>query len=103
MRGDAPAAVRAARRGVVLHDGPVDLHDIAATPVDAGRWILRVTIAEGRNREVRRLCRELDLSVERLVRVQFGPVHLGRLAPGETRPPTAREHAGLRELITLKR
>ncbi|HEX6809071.1 MAG TPA: pseudouridine synthase [Gemmatimonadaceae bacterium] len=103
VQGDAPAAVRAARRGVVLHDGPVDLHDIAATPVDAGRWILRVTIAEGRNREVRRLCRELELSVERLVRVQFGPVHLGRLAPGETRPPTAREHAGLRELITLKR
>lgn len=103
VQGDAPAAVRAARRGVMLHDGPVDLHDIQATPVDAGRWALRVTIAEGRNREVRRLCRELDLSVERLVRIRFGPVELGRLAPGESRPLTSREHARVRELITLQR
>ncbi|MGH7647173.1 MAG: pseudouridine synthase, partial [Gemmatimonadaceae bacterium] len=103
VQGDAPAAVRAARRGVVLQDGPVDLQDIEARPVDAGRWALRVTIAEGRNREVRRLCRELDLSVERLVRVRFGPIDLGRLAPGESRPLTAREHARLRELISLHR
>jgi 23S rRNA pseudouridine2605 synthase len=103
VQGDAPAAVRAARRGVVLQDGPVDLQDIEARPVDAGRWALRVTIAEGRNREVRRLCRELDLSVERLVRVRFGPIDLGRLGPGESRPLTAREHARLRELISLHR
>jgi 23S rRNA pseudouridine2605 synthase len=103
VQGDAPAAVRAARRGVVLQDGPVDLHDIEARPVDAGRWALRVTIAEGRNREVRRLCRELDLSVERLVRVRFGPIELGKLAPGQSRPLTKSEHARLRELITLHR
>ena len=103
VHGDAPSAVRAARRGIMLHDGPVDLHDISAAPLDTGRWILRVTIAEGRNREVRRLCRALDLSVERLVRVRFGPVELGRLAPGESRPLTAREHERLRDLITLQR
>ena len=103
VHGDAPAAVRAARRGVVLQDEPVDLKTIKASPVDDGRWALRVTIAEGRNREVRRLCRELGLSVERLVRIRFGPVELGRLAPGESRPLTAREHARLRELITLQR
>lgn len=102
VRGDAPSAVRAARRGVVLADGPVTLQDIAATPLDAGRWALRVTIAEGRNREVRRLCRALDLTVERLVRERFGPVSLGKLAPGETRPLTRREHTLVRALVTVQ-
>jgi len=50
-----------------------------------------VTIAEGRNREVRRLCEALGLTVERLVRTQFGPVRLGRLPTGETRGLTQKE------------
>lgn len=91
VRGDAPAAVEVARHGVMLHDGPVHPHDVRATPLDPGRWEFQVTIAEGRNREVRRLCRALDLYVERLVRTRFGPVSLGRLAPGETRPLDQRE------------
>ncbi|HEY7877812.1 MAG TPA: pseudouridine synthase [Gemmatimonadaceae bacterium] len=98
VRGDAPTAVRAARRGVELPDGPVRLHDITAVPIDAGRWELRVTIAEGRNREVRRLCRAIGLTVERLVRQRFGPVELGKLAPGETRALTRREHERIRAL-----
>lgn len=98
VRGDAPAAIRAARHGVPLHDGLVLPRDMSAAPLGAGRWELTVTIAEGRNREVRRLCRALDLFVERLVRVRFGPVELGRLAPGQTRPLTAREHDIIRAL-----
>ena len=96
VRGDAPAAARLAQRGVGLHDGPVLPRDVQVKPLGQGLWEFSVTIAEGRNREVRRLCRALDLFVERLVRVRFGPVSLGRLAPGETRPLTKREH----EIIT---
>jgi 23S rRNA pseudouridine2605 synthase len=103
VRGDAPAAVRQARRGVELHDGPVLPRDISAAPLDPGRWELTVTITEGRNREVRRLCKALGLFVDRLVRVRFGPVTLGRLAPGETRPLTAREHERIRALTNVER
>jgi 23S rRNA pseudouridine2605 synthase len=96
VRGDAPAAVRTARRGVELHDGVVEPRDVEARPIGQGLWEFSLTIAEGRNREVRRLCKALGLFVERLVRVKFGPVSLGRLAPGESRPLTKREH----EIIT---
>lgn len=91
VTGDAERAAREARRGIELHDGPVAPLDAHARPIGAGRWELEVTIAEGRNREVRRLCKALGLFVERLVRVRFGPVTLGRLAPGQSRGLSDRE------------
>jgi 23S rRNA pseudouridine2605 synthase len=95
VRGDAETAVRLARRGVMLEDGPVRVRDIEATSQGRGRWDIRVVVAEGRNREVRRLCLALGLEVDRLVRIRFGPVTLRGLAPGATRKLTSRE----RELI----
>jgi len=91
VTGDAPAAVRAARRGVMLDDGPVRVADAEASPIGQGRWAFTVTITEGRRREVRRLCKALGLFVERLVRIRFGPVTIGALPVGRTRPVTARE------------
>jgi 23S rRNA pseudouridine2605 synthase len=41
-----------------------------------------VTIKEGKNREVKKLMESLGLRVARLIRVQFGPFHLGQLAEG---------------------
>ncbi len=101
VKGDAESAVRRARGGVELQDGPVFPRHISAEPLSSGRgrWKLAVTIAEGRNREVRRLCRELGLFVERLVRVRYGPVTLGRLPSGETRMLTRREHEIIRALV----
>jgi 23S rRNA pseudouridine2605 synthase len=99
VRGNAEAAARLARRGVMLDDGPVQLRDIEATSLGRGRWNLRVLIAEGRNREVRRLCLALGLEVDRLVRTRFGPVTLGGLAPGATRKLTSREREIIDALI----
>ena len=96
VRGDGGEAARAAMRGVELEDGPVFPRDVSARRAGRGLWDLELTIAEGRTREVRRLCEALDLRVERLVRTRFGPVKLGSLEPGKTRPLTARE----RELIS---
>jgi 23S rRNA pseudouridine2605 synthase len=99
VRGNAEAAVRLARRGVLLEDGPVHVRDIDATSLGGGRWDVRVLIAEGRNREVRRLCLALGLEVDRLVRTRFGPVTLGKLAAGATRKLTSRERDILDALI----
>jgi 23S rRNA pseudouridine2605 synthase len=64
--------------------------------------LFEVVIGEGRKREVRRLCRELGLKVERLVRTSFGPVALGQLPSGETRALTPKERASLSKLVGHK-
>ncbi len=91
VRGDGPAAVRAGRDGIELEDGWMQPLDITATNVSRGLWDLEVTIAEGKNREIRRFCAALDLAVERLVRTRFGPVSLGALPSGASRPLTGKE------------
>jgi 23S rRNA pseudouridine2605 synthase len=91
VRGDGPSAVRAARTGVELEDGWMQPIDISAQNVGRGVWDLEITITEGRNREIRRFCDALGLSVERLVRTRFGPVLLGALRSGESRPLTGKE------------
>jgi 23S rRNA pseudouridine2605 synthase len=74
---------------------------------DAGEWLrpahvecvknsgreslLRITLTEGRNREVRRLCTAVGHAVTRLRRVQFGAITLGTLPPGHWREVTADE------------
>jgi len=93
VRGDVPTAVRRARAGVELDDGFVQPVAVDAQQGEDRQWLMTITIREGRNREVRRLCEELGLEVRRLVRTQFGPVRLGSLPAGASRPLTAREIA----------
>jgi len=95
VTGKGAEAVHEARQGVMLDDGPVHPKRVNARKLGRDRWEFEVTITEGRKREVRRLCSALGLGVERLVRVQFGPVELGDLPSGETRRLTPRERAGL--------
>jgi 23S rRNA pseudouridine2605 synthase len=92
VRGDGGSAARAAAKGVQLEDGFVVPRDVSARQVGRGLWDLELTIAEGKTREVRRLCEALGLRVERLVRTKFGPVKLGSLESGKTRALTAREN-----------
>jgi 23S rRNA pseudouridine2605 synthase len=49
-----------------------------------------VSLKEGKNREVKRLMEHLGLKVARLIRVQFGPFHLGQLEPGQVEEIPAR-------------
>lgn len=99
VRGDVRSAVNAARRGVELDDGVVQPSAVEARPLGNRTWEFEITIAEGRNREVRRLCDALGLDVTRLVRTRFGPVSLGELASRETRSLSARERRDLEILL----
>jgi pseudouridine synthase len=95
VTGKGEEAVHEAREGVMLDDGMVTPKRVEARRLGRDRWEFEVTIAEGRKREVRRLCSALGLGVEKLVRVSFGPVKLGTLPSGETRKLTPKERAGL--------
>ncbi len=57
---------------------------------------LTLVLAEGRYRIVRRLCTRLRLKVERLTRLSYGPVELGRLEPGRWRHLSQHELQALR-------
>jgi 23S rRNA pseudouridine2605 synthase len=100
VRGDAIGAARLALRGVELEDGSVRPSAATARAI-AGRrhYEFQVTLTEGRHHEVRRLCAALGLEVERLVRTTFGPVRLGALPSGESRPLTKRESDLITSLV----
>jgi 23S rRNA pseudouridine2605 synthase len=103
VRGRAEAAARAVRRGVVLEDGEVRARDVQVEPVGDGKWELTLTLTEGRNREVRRLCEAVGLQLDRLVRVRYGPVSLGDLPQGEARRLTRKERDGIAAVVAEAR
>ena len=103
VRGPVVEAVRQLRDAVMLDDGPVVAQDVEARPMGGGRWELELTIAEGRTREVRRLCDALGLEVERLVRIRFGPVKLGTLSPGAARELSINERRAIAAMTRKER
>jgi len=87
-------ALRALREGVALEDG-------LTAPARArrlGPHELELTLREGRNRQVRRMCAAVGHPVSALQRTAFGLLRLGRLRPGASRRLSAAELQGLREL-----
>jgi 23S rRNA pseudouridine2605 synthase len=88
--------LRALRRGVELEDGPT----APARVRRIGKRLIEITIHEGRNRQVRRMCEAAGRPVLALERVAFGPLRLGGLAAGEHRRLTEREIENLRALST---
>jgi 23S rRNA pseudouridine2605 synthase len=79
--------VRALREGIDLDDGRTAPAKVALVAPD----VLRITIHEGRNRQVRRMCEAVGHPVTRLVRTRIGPLADRSLAPGEWRPLTTGE------------
>jgi 23S rRNA pseudouridine2605 synthase len=76
-----PGAIRRLREGVDLEDGRTAKAKVAVL----GDRLLRITIHEGRNRQVRRMCEAVGHPVLRLVRTRIGPLVDRTLAPGEWR------------------
>ena len=85
------AVLEALERGVILEDGPARVERARRLRAEAGHHWIELSLAEGRYREVKRLCRAVGLVVQRLRRVAFGPLRLGSLEPGQWRELTAAE------------
>lgn len=64
-----------------------------------GRVVLLITIKEGRNRQIRKMCEAVGLEVARLRRISIGPLKLGMLKPSTWRELTAEELRAIRNAI----
>ena len=89
------AVLRRLREGVEFDDGPTA--PARATLIDPS--VVRLTIHEGRNRQVRRMCEAVGHSVVRLVRTRIGPLADRSLAPGAWRELTGDEVRSLQRAV----
>ncbi len=90
------------RRGVVLEDGyrtlPAEVE--VKSMSKSGAW-LRVTLREGKNRQIRRTGARIGLPVRQIRRVRIGPLELGKLQAGNFRYLKPEEIKQLREYAGL--
>lgn len=99
-----PDGIERLARGITVEGerfGPIEVTMAEATGRNA--W-LEVSLSEGRNREVRRALEAVGLTVNRLIRTDYGPFGLGRLRPGDVEEvPGFELRKKLRGLIEIKR
>lgn len=85
-------------KGIVLEDGLTAPAKVANLRVRGSHTWFELTIHEGRNRQVRRMCEALGHQVSRLVRIGYAFLTLDDLAPGRKRMLTDQEVARLKNL-----
>lgn len=85
-------------RGVELEDGLTAPAEIALVDIIDGNGVLEITIHEGRNRQVRRMCEKIGYPVIRLKRKQLAFLTLDKVARGRYRHLTVKEIEGLKKL-----
>lgn len=93
------ASVGRLRSGIELEDGMTAPARVEVTSAQAARSELRVSIHEGRNRQIRRMLESVGHPVVHLHRVRFGSLSDEGLVVGEARLLNGEEVAGLRALV----
>lgn len=98
---DEKAAMLAA--GLDIGEGDVTQPcQVLIVTKEPGRTVMQITISEGKNRQIRRMCEAVGLEVVRLRRISVGPVKLGMLAPGKWRELTPQEVGALKNSAEKK-
>jgi pseudouridine synthase len=89
------------RRGVLIGGRVTRPSDVKVIHRSRKGTFLEVVLVEGKNREIRRICEELELKVDRLVRIRYGPLSLRGLPSGAWRFLGEREVDSLRKAVRL--
>ena len=95
VRGDLERGLPVLRESAVLDGYRTRPAGVRVLRTGERGTVLEMTIHEGRNRQIRRLCEAAELKVLRLCRVAIGPIRLGTLAPGNWRRLTPEEMSAL--------
>lgn len=88
--------------GVLLDDGPTSPALVELESYEDGRCQFLLTIYEGRNRQVRRMCEAIGHEVLALKRISFGGLTLGNLASGKVKPLNSAELRLLKDLARTR-
>ncbi len=78
-------AMNRLRDGMPLHDGPSGLSKVTLLSRNERKSLIRMTITQGRNRQVRRMLEAVGHQVVHLVRISYGNLQLGNLKNGQYR------------------
>lgn len=105
VKGDVGAEAAAALSSPMELDG-YSLRPVGVRLIDSGKKdrdgsvysVLEITLYEGRNRQIRRMCEKCSLTVMRLKRIRIGEVSLDRLPVGKWRYLTDEETEYLRSI-----
>lgn len=95
VRGYSDAGLAKLREPMKLDGYRLRAARVQLLEVQDDRARLQMTIHEGRNRQVRRMCEQAGMTVTRLRRTAEGPLQLGALAPGKWRELTSAERRAL--------
>ena len=88
------------RRGMTLAEGE-KLAPVKARLIEGHGHVLEMTLNQGINRQIRRMCRDLGLTILRLVRISSGPINLGELPSGKARELTNGEITALKKAVKM--
>ena len=85
VKGCSEETLEKLKRPIVLDGYQIRTPGVAFENGNADKASILVTIHEGRNRQVRRMCDAAGMKVERLIRIKEGPLELGMLKKGQWR------------------
>jgi len=95
-------SVQKLRKGVRLEDGPANPARVRILKREQGRSLLRITVTEGRSREIRRMLEAVGHKSIQLMRIGYGSLQLGPIRVGAYRRLTDKEVQSLRSSVGLK-
>lgn len=100
--GVSHEAVNALENGVMLEDGPSGPARVSLITGQPQKTLLRMTITQGRSRQVRRMLEAVGYDVIHLIRIGYGNLELGNLKVGKYRFLEPDEVDGLKRSVGLK-
>jgi 23S rRNA pseudouridine2605 synthase len=96
---DINEALPILRSPLVIDGYKIRPAEVEVKDLEGESFVLHITISEGRNRQVRKMCEQAGLRVSRLRRISEGPLHLGDLPVGKWRELSINETAQLKKII----